>query len=50
LNLQITKVRRENPLTVINVAADDFRRIFPIPQAERDVNQNIKAQQNPGYK
>ncbi|HEX8334811.1 MAG TPA: RagB/SusD family nutrient uptake outer membrane protein [Segetibacter sp.] len=49
LNLPIVKVRRENPNTVINVAADDFRRIFPIPQGERDVNPNIRSQQNPGY-
>jgi starch-binding outer membrane protein, SusD/RagB family len=49
LNLPIAKVRRENPLTIINVAPDDFRRIFPIPQAEIDVNPNIRSQQNPGY-
>jgi len=49
LNLPIAKVRRENPLTLINVAAGDFRRIFPIPQAEIDVNPNIRSQQNTGY-
>jgi hypothetical protein len=49
LNLPINKVRRENPLTIINVAAGDYRRIFPIPQAEIDVNPNIRNQQNGGY-
>jgi hypothetical protein len=49
LNLPINKVRREGPLQSIPVAAGDFRRIFPIPQAETDVNPNIRAQQNPGY-
>jgi hypothetical protein len=50
LNLPIVKVRRENPTVSINIAADDFRRIFPIPQGETDVNPNIRSQQNPGYK
>jgi len=49
LNLLINKVRRENPLTIINVAPGDYRRIFPIPQAEIDVNPNIRNQQNAGY-
>lgn len=49
LNLPIAKVRGENPLVIINVAAGDFRRIFPIPQAEVDANPNIRTQQNPGY-
>ena len=48
-NATINKVRRENPTTLIVVAPDDYRRIFPIPQAELDVNPNIRSQQNPGY-
>lgn len=31
------------------LAATNFRRIFPIPQAELDANPNIRAQQNSGY-
>jgi hypothetical protein len=42
-------VRGENPLVIINVAPGDYRRIFPIPQAEVDANPNIRTQQNPGY-
>lgn len=34
------------PLTI---AADNFRRILPIPQSELDANPNIRNQQNPGY-
>lgn len=49
LNLPITKFRRENPITTIMVAPTDFRRVFPIPTTETDVNPNIKAQQNAGY-
>jgi hypothetical protein len=49
LNLPITKVKGENPLSTINVAPGDYRRIFPIPQAEVDANPNIRSQQNPGY-
>jgi len=49
LNLTINKVRRENPTVLITVPPSDFRRIFPIPQAETDVNPSIKVQQNPGY-
>lgn len=49
LNQVINKVRRENPTTLIVVQPGDFRRIFPIPQAETDANPNIKPQQNPGY-
>lgn len=30
-------------------ATTNFRRIFPIPQAELDANPNIRDQQNPGY-
>jgi hypothetical protein len=49
INATINKVRRENPTVLITVAPGDFRRIFPIPQAEVDVNTTIRAQQNPGY-
>lgn len=31
------------------LAANDFRRIFPIPQAELDANPNIRTEQNSGY-
>jgi hypothetical protein len=31
------------------IAANNFRRIFPIPQAELDANPSIREQQNPGY-
>ncbi len=49
LNLAFTKYRRENPIVTIPIANNDFRRIFPIPTTETDVNPNIRAQQNPGY-
>lgn len=49
INAAINKVRRENPIILISVAAGDFRRIFPIPLGETDVNPNIKTQQNAGY-
>ena len=49
LNLPINKVRRENPNTLLPIAANDFRRIFPIPTVETDVNTNIRSQQNAGY-
>ena len=49
LNLPIAKVRGENPTVLINVPVTDYRRIFPIPQAETDANPNIRSQQNPGY-
>jgi hypothetical protein len=34
------------PLTI---AANNFRRILPIPQTELDANASIRSQQNPGY-
>ena len=50
LNLPITNhTKSQNPLVVTTIAVDDTRRIFPIPQAELDVNENIRGQQNPCY-
>lgn len=50
LNLPITNhVKNEIPFTPFPIAVDDHHRVFPIPQAEIDVNPNIKSQQNPGY-
>jgi hypothetical protein len=49
INATINKVRRENPTQLIVVAPTNFMRIFPIPQAELDVNPNIRSQQNAGY-
>jgi hypothetical protein len=31
------------------IAANNYRRIFPIPQSELDANPNIRNQQNPNY-
>jgi len=50
LNLPITNhTKSQNPLVVTPIPADEPRRIFPIPQHELDVNENIRGQQNPGY-
>ena len=50
LNLPITNhLKNQNPLTPFPIPVTDYHRIFPIPQAEIDVNPNIKGQQNPGY-
>lgn len=35
--------------TDLSVAADDYRWLWPIPQAEIDSNPQVKPQQNPGY-
>lgn len=51
-NLDVTRVNLANnypgnvPLTL---PTNNFRRIFPIPQAELDANPNIREQQNDGY-
>ena len=48
LNLPITNhIKNQNPLMPFPIPVDEPHRIFPIPQAEADVNPNI--QQNPGY-
>lgn len=50
LNLPITNhLKNQNPYTPFPIAVTDPHRIFPIPQAEIDVNPNIRGQQNPGY-
>ena len=50
LNLPITgHIKNQNPYQPFPIAVNDYRRIFPIPQAETDVNPNIRGQQNPGY-
>jgi len=50
LNLPIPNhTKSQFPTVLFPIAADDFHRIFPIPQAELDVNPNIRGQQNPGY-
>lgn len=33
----------------LSVEADDYRMVWAIPQAEMDVNPQLKGQQNPGY-
>ena len=51
-NLNVVRVNQAGnypgnvPLTI---AADNFRRIMPIPQTELDANPNIRSQQNAGY-
>lgn len=48
LNLPITgHLKNQFPLTPFPIAVDDYRRIFPIPQSETDVNPSLT--QNPGY-
>jgi len=37
------------PAAARTIAYANFRRVFPIPQTEIDVNPTIKAQQNPGW-
>lgn len=50
LNLPITNhTKSQNPLVTTPIAANNPYRIFPIPQQEIDVNENIRSQQNPGY-
>jgi starch-binding outer membrane protein, SusD/RagB family len=48
LNLDITNhLKNQIPYTPLPIAVNDPHRIFPIPQAETDVNPNV--QQNPGF-
>ncbi len=50
LNADVTRVNINNNyvgVTPVTIAKDNFRRIFPIPQDERDANPNIS--QNSGY-
>ena len=50
LNLPIPNhTKSQFPTVLLPIAANDFHRIFPIPQAELDVNPNIRTQQNAGY-
>src|SRR6187401_3260282 len=37
------------PSAARNIPYSNFRRLFPIPQAEMDANPNIRGQQNPGW-
>ena len=37
------------PGVPLTIAANNFRRLLPIPQSELDANPNIREQQNPGY-
>lgn len=36
--------------SMLTIPYSDYRRILPIPQSETQVNPNLAAQQNPGYK
>lgn len=45
---QNTNVTNSNGADM-SIAADDYRWLWPIPQAEIDANPQIKDQQNPGY-
>ncbi|HYM94243.1 MAG TPA: RagB/SusD family nutrient uptake outer membrane protein [Chitinophagaceae bacterium] len=48
LNLPITNhLKNQIPYTPLPITATDIHRVFPIPQAEIDVNPNIS--QNPGF-
>jgi starch-binding outer membrane protein, SusD/RagB family len=50
LNVDVTRVNINNNyvgVTPVTIAKDNFRRIFPVPQDEKDANPNIS--QNPGY-
>jgi hypothetical protein len=48
LNQPITNhLKTQNPYQALPIATNDIHRIFPIPQAEVDVNPNIA--QNAGY-
>ena len=50
LNLPITgHIKSQNPFNPFPIEVTNTRRIFPIPQQELDVNENIRGQQNPGY-
>ncbi len=50
-NLNVVRVNLSGnyPGVPLIIAATNFRRILPIPQAELDANPNIRSQQNPGY-
>jgi len=50
-NLNVTRVNTAGNYTGVPLtfATTNFRRIFPIPQAELDANPAIRDQQNPGY-
>jgi hypothetical protein len=37
------------PASALSFPYSNYRRLFPIPQAELDVNPNIRSQQNPGW-
>ncbi len=54
LDLQRLKrdvVRSANyPASASLIPYSDFRRLLPIPQTELDANENIRSQQNPGWK
>ena len=50
LNLPIVNhTTSQHPLVLMSIEVGNFRRIFPIPQAELDANENIRGQQNQGY-
>jgi hypothetical protein len=50
LNLPIPNhTKSQFPTVLFAIATTDYHRIFPIPQAEMDVNPNIRSQQNAGY-